>query len=477
MFLNVSELTFKYGESASPLLNSLSFQMELGEIVILCGCSGCGKSTLARVLANLEHNGERSGKILYDDKDVSEMDLQERMSYVMIDFQVPSSFCMKTLREEFQFILHNLEVEEEEMDQRITDMVHELHLSGLIDRSLLDISEGEKQLAALACVLIARPKLCILDEPFAHMDDDMADKLLVYLHKLRRKEQISFLVIDHIIERWLDISDAVMIMNSKGELPIKYVGRHNLDLYEDLLSEEGIIVPYKHPKRYYHERSEEILMKLHNFTLYHKRNGDELVSHVDLEIPRGAIIGIYGRSGVGKTTFLEALANGSGFSGDVSIDDVNIKDMSVSERNGALSYIVQNIEDVFIHERVFDEFVDALMSFKPKTKVEEVAKEAKHLLTLWNLDSYLRFDPYDLSVGKGRLLLIAMSLLTPHKIICLDEPTYGQDKNSLEFIMKTLQTLSKQGVSVIFVTHNKDVAREYADIMYEMVGGRMVEIR
>ncbi|MBR3841089.1 MAG: ATP-binding cassette domain-containing protein [Erysipelotrichales bacterium] len=481
MLLEINNLTFTYNNANSPVIKNLNYHANEGEIRIIAGSSGSGKSTLAYLMAGIypgKFGSIDEGDIIYNNESIVGLLPYQRLTNVALMFQnSATSFCMRTLREELHFVLENLLLEEELIEKRIMEVIHSMHLASFIDMPLTEISEGQKQIAALASVLVIKPRVIILDEPFAHMDDVTADKMLVYIHKIRRKEKITFIVIDHLVERWLDVADDVSLLGKDGSFVVTGVTKGSYHVHEKHFYDQGVVVPYKHKPRVYHDRSASTIMRFENFVLLHKNKRDTLLDYIDYSIPKGSIIGIYGRSGVGKTTLLEAIAANSGYEGNIYVDSELWSNYKIKERIKKMSFVVQNTSDVFLRDRVLDEFVDAILLINPGMKIEECALKAIEELKKCHLEGYLRSNPYKLSIGQQRLLLLQIAFCSKHDIIIVDEPTYGQDYDTLTYIMKQIIALKEEGRTIIFTTHNMDVAREYSDIMLHYHDKRLEEVR
>lgn len=481
MLFEVTNLTFTYQNSDTPVLQKLTYHADEGEIRVIVGSSGSGKSTLAYLLAGLypgKYGTITEGDILYNGEHIDELPPYERIQHSILMLQnSSSSFCMKTLREELYFILDNIGLEENQTEKRILELIHGMNLVSFIDCPLTEISEGQKQLAALACALVAKPQVVVLDEPFAHMDDSTADLMLVYIHKVRRRDKTTFIVIDHLAERWLDVADDVSVLGKNGQFIAEGITKATFHKYEAIFHEQGIVVPYVHKPRVYHERDSVFSLRLENFVLLHKNTIDTLLDYIYCGFPKGSIVSIFGRSGVGKTTLLEAIANNYGYEGTIYVDESDLQTYSITNRIHKIAYVVQNTSDVFLRDRVLDEFTDAILQINSEMTVEQCATFAMEELKKCHLDSFRRMNPYKLSIGQQRLLLLQMALCSKYDILLIDEPTYGQDYDTLAYIMEQLVELKKQGKTIIFTTHNMDVAREYSDIMLHFHDKRLEEVR
>lgn len=157
----VEKFSFAYPEARKRTLSDISFSIEHGEFVVLCGNSGCGKTTLLRCMKQqIAPTGKRSGKI-------TELPAAE-IGFV---FQNPENqIVTDTVRHELAFGLENMGLPTPQIRQRVAETALFFGIDEWIDRSVYQISGGEKQLLNAAAVIAMRPKLLLLDEPTSQLD-------------------------------------------------------------------------------------------------------------------------------------------------------------------------------------------------------------------------------------------------------------------------------------------------------------------
>ncbi|MGB4431812.1 MAG: ABC transporter ATP-binding protein, partial [Limnochordia bacterium] len=172
--LQAQKISFRYPEG--PLvLERVDLHVQVGECVALAGPSGSGKSTLCHVLSGIIPRsipGQVRGTIRLFGEELSTLSLAETVRRVGVVFQDPDAqLFFPTVEAELAFGLENLCFPEEEMDRRISAALETVGLSSRRHQATKDLSQGQKQLVALAAVLALEPGLLILDEVFAPLDE------------------------------------------------------------------------------------------------------------------------------------------------------------------------------------------------------------------------------------------------------------------------------------------------------------------
>ena len=172
--LQAQKISFRYPEG--PLvLERVDLHVQVGECVALAGPSGSGKSTLCHVLSGIIPRsipGQVRGTIRLFGEELSTLSLAETVRRVGVVFQDPDAqLFFPTVEAELAFGLENLCFPEEEMDRRISAALETVGLSSRRHQATKDLSQGQKQLVALAAVLAVEPGLLILVEVFAPLDE------------------------------------------------------------------------------------------------------------------------------------------------------------------------------------------------------------------------------------------------------------------------------------------------------------------
>jgi len=191
--LEVKSLEKAYG--GRKVVNGLSFSVEPGEVVGLLGPNGAGKTTAFYMTVGLIRPD--GGQVLFNEKDVTKSPIHVRaqmgMGYLA---QEPSVFRSLTVEENILCILENLTLTKIQRNQRLEELLAELHLEPLAKKKAGALSGGERRRLEITRALITNPTFLLLDEPFANIDPISIHELKEMIGLLSKKN-ISILITDH----------------------------------------------------------------------------------------------------------------------------------------------------------------------------------------------------------------------------------------------------------------------------------------
>ncbi|MFX1411580.1 MAG: energy-coupling factor ABC transporter ATP-binding protein [Promethearchaeota archaeon] len=199
-------------------MQNLSLKIEENLIYALTGNNGSGKTTLLRLLVGLIK--PKSGNIKIFDKPLSrnKKELWKIRQQIGFLFQNPDDqLFAPTIEEDVGFGARNLKLDEKEVEKRVIWALKAVNLLEFKEYSPFNLSWGQKKRAALASLLVMKPKLLILDEPFANLDFNAIYNHLKIIEKLRREENITILFTTHnlfFIENWAQ--NMLVLDNGKG---------------------------------------------------------------------------------------------------------------------------------------------------------------------------------------------------------------------------------------------------------------------
>ncbi|MFA4647034.1 ABC transporter ATP-binding protein [Pyrococcus kukulkanii] len=215
-------------EEGKPVLKSVSFEFS-GGVLGVVGPNGSGKTTLTKMMNGLLK--PKKGKVIVEGIDVKEKTVAEMSRIVGYVFQNPEGmFFEETVFKEVAFGPRNLGVSGKELEERVKWALRVVGLEEFEERNPFELSGGEKQRLAIACILAMKPKIIVLDEPTTGLDYRGIKSLEKVLLNLKR-EGHSIVLVTHDMEFLLRLADTVLLLD-KGE--VKFYGSvrefFNLDL-------------------------------------------------------------------------------------------------------------------------------------------------------------------------------------------------------------------------------------------------------
>lgn len=196
---------------------------------------------------------------------------------------------------------------------------------------------------------------------------------------------------------------------------------------------------------------------------------------IDAEIKAGEVICVIGPSGSGKSTFLRCLNRlEEATDGEILVDG-----QSITEKSSNIDKIRQHIGmvfqqfNLFPHYTVKENIMLAPVELKLKSK-EEAEKKALELLKRVGLAEKADAKPKQLSGGQQQRVAIARALVNNPKIILADEPTGALDSRSGIQVMNLFQQLNEEGVTIIMITHDANIANHAKKVLH-IFDGEIVE--
>ncbi|MEI5995404.1 ABC transporter ATP-binding protein [Candidatus Enterococcus mansonii] len=493
-YLEIKNLSFQYAGTDKPVLNNVSFSVEQGAFILLCGASGSGKSTLLKLLKpQLTPSGQQTGDIYLENETI--MALPEPFSSSNIGYvmQKPENqMVTENVWHELAFGLENLGVSTSEIKSRIAEMVHFLGIQELLDYKTSELSGGQKQLLNLASVLVMKPEILLLDEPTTQLDPIASQKFIDLLVRLNREMGVTILLAEHHLESVFASADKVLILE-KGELLFagkpkmisKLINTNRQELSRFSVSLPSAVQIYLgsgimddcpltvvEGKRFlarhfpivadFREEktasiSRQIGIELKNCWFRYEKQGPDIVAGVDFQVYEGEIFTLVGGNGTGKTTLLKVIAGiKKCYRGKVSILNQPIK-----KAQDTVGYLPQEPEMLFIKDSIIEEYTDHLERIN--VNKTEQTKRINDITNLLDLNDVLTKHPLDLSGGEIQRAALGKVLLADAKVLLLDEPTKGIDNYAKKQLIYLLKKLSKQGKTILLVTHDLDFAAELSD--------------
>ena len=190
------------------ILDHINLDVYEKEFITLLGPSGCGKTTTLRIIAGFVTPD--TGEVLFEDVKINDVPPHKR--HVNTVFQKYALFPHLNVYENIAFALRLKKVKEEEIYERVEEMLAMVNLRGFEKKDVNLLSGGQQQRVAIARALINKPKVLLLDEPLGALDLKLRKDMQNELKNIQRKTGITFVYVTHDQEEALSMSDTVVVM-------------------------------------------------------------------------------------------------------------------------------------------------------------------------------------------------------------------------------------------------------------------------
>ena len=195
------------------ILDSINLYIKDKEFLTLLGPSGCGKTTTLRVIGGFLT--PTSGDVLFDGKRINDVPAYKRRINTV--FQRYALFPHLDVYDNIAFGLRIAKHSEQEIDDRVTEMLEIVSLKGYENRSVNALSGGQQQRVAIARALVNRPQVLLLDEPLGALDLRLRKDMQNELKRIQQAMGITFIYVTHDQEEALTMSDTIVVMD-KGRI-------------------------------------------------------------------------------------------------------------------------------------------------------------------------------------------------------------------------------------------------------------------
>ena len=203
-------MTFEDGET---ILDGINLYINNKEFLTLLGPSGCGKTTTLRIIGGFLT--PTSGDVFFNGQRINDVPSYKRKINTV--FQRYALFPHLDVYDNIAFGLRLAKLSEEEIDDRVTEMLEIVSLKGFENRRVTSLSGGQQQRVAIARALVNRPQVLLLDEPLGALDLRLRKDMQNELKNIQQRMGITFIYVTHDQEEALTMSDTIVVMN-KGKI-------------------------------------------------------------------------------------------------------------------------------------------------------------------------------------------------------------------------------------------------------------------
>ena len=483
--IEIEHFSFYYPEQAEKTLDDLTLTVEQGEFLVLCGPSGCGKSTLLRQLKTvLAPHGRRLGSIRFEGCPLEELDQREQSAGIGFVQQDPENqIVTDKVWHELAFGLESLGYDTPTIRRRVAEMASFFGIQTWFYKNVTELSGGQKQLLNLASIMAMQPSVLILDEPTSQLDPIAAADFLATLGKINRELGTTVVLTEHRLEDAFPLASRVAVMDrgrllctgspaevgailrgaghsmflamptpmriwasapdAGGHCPVTV--REGRDWLTKFADGHPLMELPSEPRRTY---PNEPAITAEGLWFKYEKELPDVVKGLSLTVRRGEFLALLGGNGTGKTTSLKLLSGlQKPYRGEVRLA-------------GSVGVLPQNPQALFVKKTVREDLFEILKgrNFSGKAQEERVAWAVR----LCRLEGLLDRHPYDLSGGEQQRAALAKVLLLGPEILLMDEPTKGLDAEFKQVFAEILQSLLRQGVTLLMVSHDIEFCARYA---------------
>ncbi len=493
--IELSNVAFTYKNAESDSLDGIDMKIQEGECAVIAGDSGCGKTTVIRTINGLVphfYAGVLSGGVCVDGTDPSQQEIYETARIVGSVFQNPrTQFFNVDTTSEVAFACENLGLPEAEIIKRMNAVVARLGIEGLMNRSIFELSGGEKQKIACAGVAMTDSKVIVLDEPSSNLDGASIEELKKVLRQWKREGR-TLVIAEHRLYYLRELADKMLVM-SGGRIARQYLSGDIRRMGFEQTQKLGLR-PFRLDELFAVRLDDMRTMAVDSFAsscassaaeapaagdivlkrfFYRYKDKEHGISLDDVRLPAGRVIAVIGRNGAGKTTFANCFCGlAKGFKGIV---ECNGAALAGKHRLRSSCLVLQEAGHQLFTDSVEKEILLSMRDERGRERFgeDERKRRMEGILERLNLASLRKRHPLSLSGGQKQRVAIASALAADKDFILFDEPTSGLDLGHMREVSGSIRGLREQGKTVFVITHDLELVMECCDYVLHLERGRV----
>ncbi|MED1204191.1 sugar ABC transporter ATP-binding protein [Heyndrickxia acidicola] len=453
MGVRLSNIQKSFGDNR--VLRGISLNIEPGEVIALAGENGAGKSTLMKILSGALQPD--SGQILVDETPVSFHTPQDAMAYnirmiyqemnLLRDLTVAENLFLVDETKKYGAFISNKRKMVEDAKVFLKEMGLEIDPKIPVAK----LAVAEQQMVEISKSLVKEVKVLIMDEPTAALNKEETDRLFEQIRRLKQKG-ISIIYISHRMDEIFELSDRIVVLRD-GQLVLEEA-IEKVEQKQIVTSMVGKQLDNFYPKEH-NVNSSQIRLKVEGLTKV------PYFQSVSFDISKGEVLGVAGLLGSGKTELLKALFGELKLDdGSISIDGIRIKINSPIESiKQGIAYLTADrkqeglIMDLSIYHNLS---LSSLKQFSNPFGLVNRKKEQKAADEFIQRVNVKAASPNitvrRLSGGNQQKVVFGRWMMTQPKVFIMEEPTRGVDVGAKSEIYRTINFLTKQGISVLLVS-------------------------
>jgi ABC-type sugar transport system ATPase subunit len=482
-YISLKNLSISFG--VVQALKNVTFDIEKGDVIALCGENGAGKSTLAKILAGVYTYPMYTGKFFFKGKEIKFRNTKEgEAAGIGIVHQELNQFNNMTVAENIfmgSMPNNNGVIDKRTMYREAQKLVDEFKIGVHSAQLMNELSISQCQLIEIIKAVTRNCEVIIFDEATSSLTEAEVRFLFSLINDLK-KQKITIIYVSHKLAEIFEICDKVVVLKD-GEYinsaKIKDVDNDTIVNWMIGRKLEQMFPPYKHT-----EEERPNILEVNNWHVHKK--GKEIIKNVNFHLKKGEILGFYGLVGAGRTELMESIfcGKGSQLKGQLFLNgkEVNIKSpVEAIQNRVAMLTEDRKLTGLILTANVRENIALASLN-KYSTKFKFIQKRQLKKAIL-NIVAKLKIKVPDieypitkLSGGNQQKVVISKWLLSEPEILILDEPTRGIDVGTKSEIYFMLRKLANEGVSIIFISGEMTELMGTCDRVYVMKEGQIVDM-
>ena len=472
LILSMKGITKSFSGVAA--LKNAALDLKAGEVVALMGENGAGKSTLMKILTGIY--SKDSGEIKYMGQEVcykgpaeseeAGISIVHQELNMMNDLTVAQNLFIG--REE----MNGLFIDDKKMNEKARELFKVLKIDINPAEKIGNLTVGKQQMVEIAKAISSNAKVIIFDEPTAALTDSEIEELFKVIRDLKEKGT-GMVYISHRMDEINVISDRVIVMRDGEYVGTLITKECSKDDIIKLMVGRAILGEPKTASNV--AKDAPVVLKCENL------NRGKAVKNVSFELRKGEILGFSGLMGAGRTEVARLIFGADKKdSGKIFINGkevtINTPEDAVAHGIGYLSEDRKRyglIVDKSIEENTviasLNDFVKGM--FIDKAKSKEVSK--KYVESLKTKTPGVSQLVKKLSGGNQQKVVIAKWLVRNSDILIFDEPTRGIDVGAKSEIYALMESLAKEGKSIIMISSELPEVLRMSDRVIVMCEGRI----
>ena len=473
-FLETRNVTKTFGKIKA--LDDVNFNLYKGKIHGLLGENGAGKSSLMNILSGIYQ--PEKGSIFINDVKQKNLDPESAselgIGMVHQEFRLIESFSI-----EDNLTLSKSNIYQNNFKEAYEKYSEIFSLSVKPEKTISQLSVGEKQKIEIMKLIFNDSKIMLLDEPTAVLTPQETDQLRISLGTLSEEDEKTIVLISHKLKEIREFTEKVFVMkNGKmvaEELSTKDVTDDNLielmmgNIQKSIIDKSNTAGDTK-----LSVKSLEYVDKVNNF---------KILDNINLEIKAGEIIGIAGVSGNGQVELANIISGIEvDYSGKILINNKDVSRRGVRSRKKLnLSYIPENRLGVGLapgvsvldNSIVRDYFKTRLGPHLSRSKTENYLESLINKFSIKAPNSKAEIST--LSGGNMQKLLMGRELISNPEVIIASQPTRGLDVNAVEAIHNLLVEQRDKGSAILMISEDLDELFKLSNRIHVMFEGKIVK--